>query len=81
MSKTSKRSNYYVPTTVSPEAQTEIRRFLPVDESRAPKPEDFEAWEEFQENWEFFARNISDLVVEQYKPNIKSQQLVLDNRE
>ena len=81
MSKTSKTSNYYVPTTVSPEAQTEIRRFLPVDESRAPKPEDFEAWEEFQENWKSFARNISDLVVEQYKPNIKSQQLVLNNRE
>lgn len=81
MSKTSKTSNYYVPTTVSPEAQTEIRRFLPVDESPAPKPEYFEAWEEFQENWEFFARNISDLVVEQYKPNIKSQQLVLNNRE
>ena len=50
-------------------------------ERKYQKPEDFEAWEEFQENWESFARNISDLVVEQYKPNIKSQQLVLDNRE
>ena len=50
-------------------------------ERKYQKPEDFEAWEELQENWESFARNISDLVVEQYKPNIKSQQLVLDNRE
>ncbi len=66
-------SDFYIPTTISDEAQKFCKNFSRKgrDENITPPANDIDAWEEYNNNFLSFSKENNDIVVKKFKPELK----------